>query len=217
MRNLAFAWGMLAAIGAVIAGTAARAEGNATTLHFAVTRNGEPIGSTMVTLRRDGDQTIAETATAVEVKLAFITVYRYRQQTTERWIGGRLAALDAVTDDNGRVSRVSAVRAGDRLAVNADGKLSRIDAATIPANLWNAALLETRAALDPKDGSVLPVSIVDRGREQLVVQGRALTAHRYSIRTTIPQEVWYDENQRLLKVELRGSDGSTIHTTRSAT
>ena len=49
------------------------------------------------------------------------------------------------------------------------------------------------------------------------MQGRALTAHRYSIRTTIPHEVWYDENQRLLKFELRGSDGSTINTTRSAT
>ena len=87
----------------------------------------------------------------------------------------------------------------------------------VPANLWNASLVRTTAALDPKDGSVTPVSVVDHGREQLVMQGRALTAHRYSIRTTIPQEVWYDENQRLLKVELRGSDGSTIHTTRSAT
>ena len=49
------------------------------------------------------------------------------------------------------------------------------------------------------------------------IQGRALKAHRYSIKTTIPQEVWYDEHQSLLKVELRGSDGSTIKTTRSAT
>ena len=72
-------------------------------------------------------------------------------------------------------------------------------------------------ALDPQDGSVMPISVIDRGKEQLVVQGRALTAHHYSIKTTIPQEVWYDEDQRLLKVELRGSDGSTINTTRSAT
>ena len=85
----------------------------------------------------------------------------------------------------------------------------------MPANLWNVSLVRMTAALDPKDGSVMPVSVVDRGNEQIVMQGRALTAHRYSIRTTIPQEVWYDEDQRLLKVELRGSDGSTINTTRS--
>ena len=170
-----------------------------TTLNFAVTRNGEQIGSTTLKLQRNGDQTIAETATKVQVKIAFLTVYRYEQRLTERWVGGRLDALSAVTDDNGSIHRVSATRSGDKLAVNADGKVSQVDPAMMPANLWNVSLVRMTDALDPKDGSVMPVSVVDRGREQLVVQGRALTAHRYSIRTTIPQEVWYDENQRLLE------------------
>jgi hypothetical protein len=168
-------------------------------------------------LQQGGDQTIAETATNIQVKIAFITVYRYEQSLTERWSGGKLVALSAVTDDNGSIHRVSATRHGDILSVNADGRVSQVDPAMVPANLWNVSLLGTRTALDPKDGSIMPVSVVDRGSERLVVQGRALTAHRYSVKTTIPQEVWYDENQRLLKVELRGSDGSTIDTTRSAT
>ena len=104
-----------------------------------------------------------------------------------------------MTDDNGSIHRVSATRSGDKLAVNADGKISQVDPAMMPANLWNVSLVRMTAALDPKDGSVMPVSVVDHGKEQLVVQGRALTAHRYSIKTTIPQEVWYDENQRLLE------------------
>ena len=205
------------AVLACSAGLPAQADGNVTTLNFAVTRNGEQIGNTLVKLQRSGDQTIAETETNIQVKIASITVYRYEQRLSEHWVGSKLAALTAVTDDNGSVHRVSATRSGDRLSVNADGKISQVDPAMIPANLWNVSLLGTRTALDPKDGSVMPVSVVDRGREQLVVQGRALTAHRYSIRTTIPHEVWYDENQRLLKFELRGSDGSTINTTRSAT
>jgi hypothetical protein len=198
-------------------GTAAQADSKVTTLNFAVTRNGDQIGSTTVKLQRNGDQTIAETTTNVQVKIAFVTVYRYEQRLTERWVGGTLDALSAVTNDNGNVHKVSATRSGGKLSVNADGKVSQVDPAMMPANLWNASLVRMRAALDPKDGSVMPVSVVDRGKEQLVVQGRALTAHRYSIKTTIPQEVWYDEQQRLLKVELRGSDGSTINTTRSAT
>lgn len=216
MRKLPFVLGNVVTVCSILAGTAARADGPVTTLNFAVTRDGDQIGSTTVKLRRHGNQTIAETATNVQVKIAFITVYRYEQRLTERWVGGKLDALSAVTDDNGSVHRVSATRAGEKLSVNADGKISQVDAAMIPASLWNAALMRMRAALDPKDGSVMPVSVVDRGREQLVVQGRALTAHRYSIRTTIPQEVWYDERQRLLKVELRGSDGSTINTILSA-
>jgi len=213
MRSLGLLLGALAAISSTVTGATALADGlEMTTLNFAVTRNGEPIGSTTIKLRRDGDQTIAETATTIQVKIAVLTVYRYEQRLTERWVGGRLAALSSLTDDNGSIHRVNATRSGDNLAVNADGKISHVDPAMIPANLWNPALVRMTAALDPKDGSVMPVTVVDRGREQLVVQGRALTAHRYSIRTTIPQEVWYDEQQRLVKVELRGSDGSTINT-----
>ncbi|MGD9615756.1 MAG: DUF6134 family protein [Alphaproteobacteria bacterium] len=217
MRKFSLVLGVLVAASPLMTGTAAPADGKMTTLNFAVTRNGEQIGNTTVRLRRNGNQTIAETATTVQVKIAFITVYRYEERLTERWVDGRLDALSAVTDDNGTVHRVSATRNGDRLSVNADGRVSQVDPATMPANLWNASLVRMTKALNTRDGSVMPISVVDRGKEQLVVQGRALTAHRYSIKTTIPQEVWYDEQQRLLKVELRGSDGSTINTTRSAT
>ncbi len=217
MRVFSFVLGTLITAASIVTGNAAQADGKVTTMNFAVTRNGEQIGSTSVKLQREGDRTIAETATRIQVNIAFITVYRYEQRLTEHWVGGKLAALRAVTDDNGSIHRVSATRTGDRLSVDADGKVSQVDPATMPANLWNASLVRMRAALDPKDGSVMPVSVVDRGEEQLVIQGRALTAHRYSIRTTIPQEVWYDEQQSLLKVELRGSDGSMINTTRSAT
>lgn len=217
MRKLGFILGGFATFGLIVSGTIAQADGNASRLNFAVTRNGEPIGSTTVTLHRSGDQTIAETATRIQVNIAFIPVYRYEQRLTERWVDGKLTALNAVTDDNGSIHRVSATHTGDRLSIEADGKVSQVDPALIPANLWNVALVRMREALDPKDGRVMPVSVVDRGEERLVIHGRALTAHRYSIQTTIPQEVWYDERQRLLKVELRGSDGSTIQTTRSAT
>ena len=49
-----------------------------------------------------------------------------------------------------------------------------------------------------------------RIEEPLVLQGRATTARHYSIKTSFPQDVWYDRQYQLLKVELRGSDGSTI-------
>ena len=55
-----------------------------------MTRNGEQIGSTTLKLQRNGDQTVAETATNVQVKIAFMTVYRYEQRLTERWVGDKL-------------------------------------------------------------------------------------------------------------------------------
>lgn len=208
MRKLFFVLGILIAAAPIAA--AAPAEGNVTTLNFAVTRNGEPIGNSTVRLHRKGEQTVVEIATSVQVKFASFTVYRYEERQTEHWVGGKLAALRAVTDDNGSVHNVNVTRSGDRLSINANGKVSQVDAGVVPVSLWNPSVVRQSMALNTKDGSLIPVSVVDHGKEQLVLQGRPTTAHRYSIKTSFPQDVWYDEQHRLVRVELRGSDGSKI-------
>jgi hypothetical protein len=173
-------------------------------------RNGDQIGTTTVRLHRKGRETTAEVVTEVRVKIAFVTVYRYEQTETERWVDGRLVALNSVTDDNGTLHKVTATSRGNVLAVNADGKTSEVDPAVMPVSLWNAALVQKTIALDTQDGSLVKLSVVDHGKEQLVLQGQPRTAHHYSIHTTFPQEVWYDESRQLIKVALRGSDGSKI-------
>jgi hypothetical protein len=189
---------------------AAVTEPGATTLYFAVLRNGEPIGTSTTRLSRDDRGTLADVVTHIQVKIADITVYRFDQSETERWVDGKLVAMNSRTDDNGTVHKVSATRRGDALSVDTDGKLAEVDPAVIPVSLWNSSLLRTNLAINPQDGSVTPVSVVDRGEEALVLHGRPTTAHHYSIRTSFPQEVWYDRQHRLLKVELRASDGSKI-------
>jgi hypothetical protein len=195
--------------------SAARAEPpgpNDMTLNFAVMRNDAQIGTSVVRLHRNGRETIAEISTHVQVKIAFVTVYRFDQAETEHWSDGSLLALTSLTNDNGTTHKVFAKRTGKTLSVEADGKASEVDPTVTPASLWNAALVQkTTMALNPQDGSITPMSVIDRGEERLVLEGRATTAHHYSIRTSFPQDVWYDERDRLVKVELRASDGSRIH------
>jgi Family of unknown function (DUF6134) len=181
-----------------------------TTLNFAVLRNGGQIGTSTIHVRRDGPETVADVVTHIQVKIAYVTVYRFEQTETEHWTGGSLVEMTALTDDNGAVHKVSARRQGDTLAVEADGKTSEVNPAVIPASVWNAALVRQTVALDPQDGSVTPIAVVDHGEEPLVLEGRPTTTHHYSISTALPQDLWYDEQDRLVKVELVGSDGSKI-------
>jgi hypothetical protein len=210
MRNRTFAWGVLFAVGAIFAPAAARAGGGMSTTNYAVTRNGDPIGAATVRLLRDGRQTVAVVATDVQVKIAEITVYRFEQRETEHWADGRLLAMTSVTDDNGTVHRVSAQSRGNALSVDADGRVSTVNPAVIPVSLWNASLVNKTVALDPQSGRLTPVSVVDHGEERLVLQGRPTVAHHYSITTDFAQEVWYDQQHRLVKAELHASDGSDI-------
>src|SRR5712691_4852006 len=179
MRALFVVLGALIVAPAIAASAAAETGPAAKTLNFTVMRNGEPIGTSTMRLSRDGGETVADIVTHIQVKIAYITVYRYDQSETER-------------------------------SVEADGKVAEVDPGLFPVSLWNASLLRTTMAINTLDGSVTPVSVVDHGEEPLVLQGRRTTAHHYSIKTNFPQDVWYDRQHQLLKVELRGSDGSRI-------
>jgi len=209
MREHLLRMGLLVLVAFCSAG-AGKAEPATETMRFAVMRDGQQIGNNTIELRRSGSETTVHMVTHVEVKIAFVTVYRFDQTETERWVGGKLMALNAVTDDNGTLHRVRASRADDKLMIEANGKTTEVAGNTIPASLWNPLLLEKSVALNPQDGKIMPIAVTDRGEDQLVVQGRAKRARHYVIKSTFPQDVWFDEARQLLKVELKGSDGSTI-------
>ncbi|HEX3885561.1 MAG TPA: DUF6134 family protein [Stellaceae bacterium] len=200
----------LAALSAVAAAPAGAADPAAANLHFAVLRNGSPIGTMTTIVRRDGKGVVAETATHIRVKIAYVSVYRFDQTETEHWADGQFVDMSAKTNDNGTVHEVTATADRDAIKIVTDGNATEADRSAIPASLWNPALLKKATALNANDGSIMKLHVVDRGDEQLDLDGRTVKTHHYSIDSSFSQDVWYDANNQLVKVELRGSDGSKI-------
>jgi hypothetical protein len=52
--------------------------------------------------------------------------------------------------------------------------------------------------------------VTDHGVQQLTVRSRSVKAHHYTLKSKMSQDVWYDEQQRLVQVRIIGSDGSII-------
>jgi hypothetical protein len=191
--------------------TAVAATEPATTdLRFSVLRNGDQIGTSTMLIRRDGSATVAQTKTHIRVKLGFITLYHYDQTQTEHWADGHFVSLSAKTDDNGTPHEVSAKAEHDAVRVDADGETKSLTPSIIPDSLWNQALLSQNAALNPQDGSVLKLHAIDRGEDQIDLAGHPIKAHHYSIEGTQSEDVWYDSDHRLVRMEMRGRDGSKI-------
>jgi hypothetical protein len=180
------------------------------TMRFAIMRNGEQIGTHAIEISRTGPETNVRITTDLAVKVLFVTAYRLQHSATERWVNGQLVAFNSTTDNNGTRHKVSAAVGASGLAVEADGKTSRVEKDVVPASLWNPELTRRKAALDTQDGQVDPISVTDDGMEDLILGARTVKAHHYEIKGRYSQDIWYDESGRLVQVKLIGSDGSII-------
>jgi uncharacterized protein DUF6134 len=207
IRNTVF--GVLAAFMPLIT-VAAHAASATETMKFAVTRDDAPIGTNTIDVIRKGAETSVQIVTHVAVGVAFFTLYKFDQTESELWANGRLLAMNAITDDNGTLHRTNANCHDGKLVVEGDGQVQKLATTIVPASLWNPAMLSQAEALNPEDGKLVPVSVVDRGEDNLTVGGRLERVHHYVLKTVFSQDVWYDDGHHLVKMELKGADGSTI-------
>lgn len=190
--------------------SAAQADSATETMKFAVMRDDAPIGTNTIDVIRNGAETSVQIVTHVAVGMAFFTLYKFDQTESELWANGRLLAMNATTDDNGTLHHTNANCHDGKLVVEGDGQVQKLATTILPASLWNPAMLSQNVALNPEDGKLVPVSVVDRGEDSLTVAGRLERVHHYLLKTIFAQDVWYDDGHRLVKMELKGADGSTI-------
>ena len=195
-------------VGVVLLATGAQAY--AESIRFAIVRNGEQIGTHALEINRSGPETSVKIATDLEVKVLFVTAYRLQHTAMERWVDGRLVALNSSTDNNGTRHKVSVIETPSGMEVRADGKVVRADRTIMPGSLWNPELLSRSMMLDEQDGAILPLSVVDHGSKQLTIKSRVMKARHYTLKSKWTQDVWYDEQARLVKASLIASDGSEI-------
>lgn len=200
---------LAAAIIGVMLGCGA-AQASTEMLRFAITRNGEEIGTHAIEISRAGKETSVSVSTNLIVKVLFVTAYRLQHTESERWVDGRLVALNSTCDDNGTRHTVSASVKGSGLEVKVDGKAKLVDSNIVPGSFWNPELLRRSVMLDTKDGQLMPVSVRDGGEQELIVDSRTVKAHRYTINSRYSQDVWYDDQARLVQAKLVASDGSVI-------
>lgn len=170
-------WAPVRTFGIVLAGWLAAAAAPATTAaaaataapaewRFTVRLDGKPIGSHRFVLAEGGDGGLAIRSEAqFDLSLLGVALYRYRHRAEERWAAGCLAAIDARTDDNGRLTEVRGQADGERfeLQVRDEGRPAALPA--VPAGClmsfayWNPELAGQKRLLDPGSGRVEPVAI----------------------------------------------------------
>jgi hypothetical protein len=179
-------------------------------LDFAILRDGTEIGSYVIRFAKIGDPVIVHVTAKVDYRFAFIPLYLFELAAREEWRDGRLVGMAVETNDNGDDVRVTVTSEGDSLNLSVNGEDTEIDARTIPASLWNIALVERDTILDLADGEMMNVSVRDSGDETIQVRGQAVRARHYVITGDFERDLWYDQRKVLVQVRFEGRDGSEI-------
>jgi len=179
-------------------------------LDYKIVRNGDEIGFQSVEFICNGDQLTVRTHIRIMVTFLGFTLYHFSHEAEEQWMRGQLVSFTSRSDDDGEPRQVALKLDGDRLRGTYNGRLRDYPATLIPASLWNPETVHQHVLLDPFRGRDRQITVTDKGREALDVEGKAVTTHHYAIVDKITYDIWYNLEGRLVQVSFFTKDGSRI-------
>lgn len=153
-----------------------------------------------------------ETEASFDVKILFITAFRYRHRNIELWDGGCLSRVSAVTDRNGERLEVFGEKREPGFAVVTAGGEATLPECVSSFAYWNPAILEARRLLNTQTGEYEDVRVSNEGDDRVRIGSLAIEAERYRLGTTGGDiTLWYAKaDRRWLKLEAPAAGGRTL-------
>ncbi len=180
-------------------------------LDFTVTRNGEPIGSQVYRIDRQGRRITVDIRTNIDFRLLSLPIYRFRHESREIWEGDRLVRLISNTNDNGDPVVLDVRADGRVLRVGGDAVHLEVDGKAVPASLWNPVVVKRERLLDTVKGTVLTTKVEYLGEEAVPVGERQVQARKYRLSGDYSRDLWYDSRDgSLVRVLFKAPDGSEV-------
>ena len=194
---------------------------------FDVIRKNNVIGTHEIKFTKNDDVLLVETNIEVEVKVLFISAYKFTHQSTETWINGNFTKIVGHSDfEDEREYFITGQDNNDSfLASGMDGKLE-LDKNILPSNFWNADILKQKEIFDTQKGIVRKIDVEDLGYEEIKVNNKNIKCNKFLFNASnnpkdkgpFPEyTLWYDENDELMKFQFtdKGRGKKTITIVRS--
>lgn len=206
-QNIGFAFAMVAT------GTVAEASNieDLAEYHFNVYLDGKEIGTHKVKLSdMDGKQRVRIDA-EFDVKMFFISVYRYSHTNEEIWQGQCLDRVESATDANGEKFFIRSSPAGNSMRLVTHDGSRGVEGCVRSFAYWDLELLESDKLLNTQTGEYVSAELDHIGFEDLTVGDITTTAKRYQLITDDGIiDLWYTLQGRWIALESKTESGMTI-------
>ncbi|HEX6977733.1 MAG TPA: DUF6134 family protein [Alphaproteobacteria bacterium] len=158
---------------------------------FRIFHDGTPIGEARYVFVADGPTLTVTSETVASRRVLGLTVFRFIHRVRETWRGGRLIQLEAVTDDNGQLTRVTGHATAAGLEVDGPAGRSVAPPDAVPTTYWHPATMHGVPMIDTRAGVVGPTHAAPLARE---ASGQAahVAAQGYKISGPVLFYAWYD-------------------------
>ncbi len=190
------------ALWALLGAGCANALANPTKWEFQVFLDDTAIGHHHFMVNDKGAERELVTNARFDVKVLFISAYRYAHDASERWRGNCLTSLNARTDDNGKPSVVQADQQGESTSVVSPRGREALDGCVMSFAYWNPEILRQTRLLNSQTGQYESVKIVAIGEDKITARGVLVQAKRYRITgPKNPIDVWYGADNHWLALQ----------------
>ena len=178
---------------------------------FRVLLDDKPVGSHRMDIRFNGDVTQVDIQASLDVKLLFLSVYRYQHVNTETWYQGCLQSIESTTDDNGELYQLKARRNAENLIVENGQEFQMLQGCVRSFAYWDPGLLQDDRLLNAQTGEYQPVEIKELGEESIIVSSRPTLARRLQLVTDEDViDLWYQQDNRWVALESVTRGGRTL-------
>ncbi|HSE79136.1 MAG TPA: DUF6134 family protein [Alphaproteobacteria bacterium] len=170
-------------------------------LRYRVFRERSEIGAHDIFMRGAPDSRTVETKIRLEVKIAFITAFRYLHESTEAWRDGKLQSLVSRTDDNGEKRELVGASVGDGVRiVGPMGPFVARSHLMTSNGFWSAEFVRQTSLINAAEGGEVGISAKRLGEEEIPTRRGPVRAEKHRFLT--PQcagLVWYDMDGLLVR------------------
>ena len=167
-------------------------------LNFKVWLGDREIGEHSFTITRDGALTNVLSQAKYNVKIMFVSVFKYQHEAKETWVDQCLQKIESFTVSNGEETKVEGFRDDQQFIVQQNDKTLREASSCVGTySYWDLERLQRSALMNSQTGEIIPARVTLVGEQPLPrLQQAALTYQIETEEATI--QLWYADDGRWL-------------------
>ena len=190
---------------------------------FEIIRKNKNIGSHTISFSKNNEILQVNIDVNINVKLGFLTIYKYRHKNTEYWKDGRLMKISTNSLTNSKKEYfVEGQKNNDFFEYEGVDNIKKTGLDIIPISYWNYEILDRDVFLDSQKGILREFDLNEIKIENIFFNNENFKTKKYmmKVKTLHPSDekpfpnlyLWYTEKGELMKLEFDSPEDKSIIT-----